>query len=337
MEVKSDNEIQEGEPFLNQPINSENINNNLISKEKERKVLIICLSTAIVIIIIGAILSINAANNNNNIKNDLSNALILKYYNSDIKEYKLFDSSNNNVFDYIQSIKIDNKRINYLEKDKYKFPNIGEHSVIIKFHKNITSLNMLFKNCDSLTNVDFSYFNSENIMNLSELFSGCSSLTSINFTNFDTSNVYNMSYMFFNCSKLNRLDLHSFNMTNTKDTSGMFKDCKNLEFLNISNYDTTTELLYMNSMFYNCVRLTSLDLKNFNTINVINMSYLFYNCKSLMYLDISKFYYNITNGYNNMFTNIAYKGQIIYSSNKFLIPLKEFEDWEKKDLAFIDY
>ena len=38
-------------------------------------------------------------------------------------------------------------------------------------------------------------------------------------------------------------------------------------------------------MFYNCSSLTYLNLSNFNTNNVNNMSYMFYNCSSLTSLN----------------------------------------------------
>lgn len=43
------------------------------------------------------------------------------------------------------------------------------------------------------------------------------------------------------------------------------------------------------NMFYNCVNLTTLDLSNFNTINVTDMSYMFYFCQKLTFLDLSNF------------------------------------------------
>ena len=42
-------------------------------------------------------------------------------------------------------------------------------------------------------------------------------------------------------------------------------------------------------MFYDCKSLKSLDISNFNTQNVNNMSGMFYNCKSLTSLDVSNF------------------------------------------------
>ena len=42
-------------------------------------------------------------------------------------------------------------------------------------------------------------------------------------------------------------------------------------------------------MFYNCNKLTKLDISNFNTNNVTNLSHLFYNCYSLISIDLSNF------------------------------------------------
>ena len=101
------------------------------------------------------------------------------------------------------------KKIKYIEK--YKFPKIGEYIVEIKLNAEISSLNQLFKNYDSLINEDFWYFNSENINNFAELFSSCISLISVSFTNFDISNVKNMSYKFYNYNKLKNIAINIFN------------------------------------------------------------------------------------------------------------------------------
>ena len=49
-------------------------------------------------------------------------------------------------------------------------------------------------------------------------------------------------------------------------------------------------------MFYNCNSLKTLDLLNFNTQNVTNMSKMFYECKSLEAINLSNFNtQNVTN------------------------------------------
>ena len=40
-------------------------------------------------------------------------------------------------------------------------------------------------------------------------------------------------------------------------------------------------------MFYDCKTISSIDLSNFNTQNVINMKSMFYGCKSLSSIDLS--------------------------------------------------
>ena len=48
----------------------------------------------------------------------------------------------------------------------------------------------------------------------------------------------------------------------------------------------------MSCMFYNCSSLEELNLSNFNTNNVSNMSYMFWRCKSLKELNLSNFNIN---------------------------------------------
>ena len=50
--------------------------------------------------------------------------------------------------------------------------------------------------------------------------------------------------------------------------------------LNLSNFNTQN-VINMSYMFYNCNSLTKLDLSNFNAQNVINMSFIFADCYSL--------------------------------------------------------
>ena len=45
----------------------------------------------------------------------------------------------------------------------------------------------------------------------------------------------------------------------------------------------------MYGMFSECINLVNLDLSNFNTNNVINMSVMFNACESLKYLNLSNF------------------------------------------------
>ena len=103
-----------------------------------------------------------------------------------------------------------------------------------------------------------------------------SDLATLNLSNFDTSKVTNMHAMFYGMTKLAALDLSNFNTSQVQDMSSMFSGVFNLiTTLNLSSFDTS-KVRYMTSMFSGMPNLTTLDISNFNTSQVINMSYMLY-------------------------------------------------------------
>jgi surface protein len=68
----------------------------------------------------------------------------------------------------------------------------------------------------------------------------------------------------------------------------MFQMCSNLTSLDLSNFDTSN-VISMSAMFNGCRNLTSLDLSSFDTSNVDSMSSMFSGCSSLTSLDLSNF------------------------------------------------
>ena len=47
----------------------------------------------------------------------------------------------------------------------------------------------MFSECESLSYINLSKFNTQNVTNMSSMFSGCKSLTKIDLSNFNTQNV----------------------------------------------------------------------------------------------------------------------------------------------------
>ena len=62
----------------------------------------------------------------------------------------------------------------------------------------------MFYNCNSLTNLNLSNFNTQNVTNMSGMFSNCKSLTNLNLSNFNTQNVTDMRDMFWKCNSLKK-------------------------------------------------------------------------------------------------------------------------------------
>ena len=99
-------------------------------------------------------------------------------------------------------------------------------------------------------------------------------LENIYLVNIDTSNVIDMSYMFQDLQKVTTLDLSAFDTTQVTNFAWMFGNARGLRELNISTF-RTPNALNMQSMFRETL-ITELDLSNFDTRKVTNLSYSIY-------------------------------------------------------------
>ena len=140
----------------------------------------------------------------------------------------------------------------------YTFNKIGEHEIIyvVDSAQTLTSCDNMFRNCNGLTSLDLSNFDTSNVTSMNWMFYNCNYLTSLDLSNFDTSNVTTMSYMFYKYSGLTSLDLSSFDTSNVTRMDGMFQYCS-LTSLDLNSFNTS-KVNDMNQMFYDCINLTSI-------------------------------------------------------------------------------
>lgn len=72
----------------------------------------------------------------------------------------------------------------------------------------------------------------------------------------------------------------------------MFQGCNFLESIDLSNFDTSkvTDMTYMfDNTFFNVLAPASINFSNFDTSKVTNMDYMFVHCRGLTTLDLSSF------------------------------------------------
>ena len=145
------------------------------------------------------------------------------------------------------------------------------------------------------------------------MFEDCQELSSLDLSKFNTKEVKYMRSMFYGCQKLSSLDLSKFNTEKVTDMRDMFWGCSALTSLDLSNFNTE-KVESMMGMFFSCSALTSLDLSNFNTERVESMSSMFSGCSTLQTIFASdKFFTDQVFGGSDMFldcTNL--KGFIDY-------------------------
>ena len=77
-------------------------------------------------------------------------------------------------------------------------------------------------------------------------------------------------------------------MKNVTSFQDMFGGCRSLISLNLDNFDSS-QVTDMSLMFYDCSSLATLDLSNLDTGSVRNMDQMFGGCQTLGELDLSSF------------------------------------------------
>ena len=114
--------------------------------------------------------------------------------------------------------------------------------------------------------------------------------------------------------RLTRISFDNVDTSNVTDMNSMFYGCSSLISLDLSGFNTSN-VTNMSCMFGNCSNLTSLDLSGFSTSNVTNMLMMFDCCSNLTQLDLSSFDTgNVTNVTQLFFRCI--KINVIYVGNK---------------------
>ena len=86
-------------------------------------------------------------------------------------------------------------------------------------------------------------------------------------------------------------------------TCDWFYGMTNLQSITGMEYLNTSEVIYMNWMFMECSKLTSLDVSHFNTSNVTDMNQMFCHCTGLTNLDLSNFNTSKVTDMGAMFRN----------------------------------
>ncbi len=178
---------------------------------------------------------------------------------------------------------------------------------------NATNQTLTFKkiSSDNLGNLDLNNIviaNNEPTVKNQCIRLGINNNTTIKSVVFDKSfNTYALTSLkgfFSGCSNLETISgLDYLNTKNVTDMSYMFYDCIKLPSLDLSNFNTA-KVTSMYSMFSGCNNLSSLILSNFNTANVTDMANMFDDCNKLSSLTLSESFntVNVTN-MTEMFKN----------------------------------
>ena len=92
--------------------------------------------------------------------------------------------------------------------------------------------------------------------------------------------------------------------SNIESCENMFKGLDNIIEINLEEFDSS-KVVNMSSMFNQCINLKKINFGNINTSLVQDMSYLFYNCYKLISIDLSSFDTSSVTNMGMMFNNCS--------------------------------
>ena len=227
--------------------------------------------------------------------NELDIDIKLFNLNSPNKEKELFKK---------MELYLDSEKIPF--NNKHQFTTVGKHILTIKIKQNLNynDIEYLFKDCIELIKIDLTNFETNEITSFKGLFQGCVNLKEIKgLNNIKTSQIVNLENMFHNCENIEYLDLSNFDTRNVYYFNSMFKFCsklkeiKGLYKLNAFKASETVD------MFFACKSLASIDISNFNSQNLVNISSMFAYCSNLKEIKgLNNFKSNIIENLNYLFS-----------------------------------
>jgi surface protein len=176
---------------------------------------------------------------------------------------------------------------------------------------NIADMSAMFYYCTSLRTLNLSGWNTNKCTNMQWMFCRAWFMDEIiGIKELDVSNVTNMNSMFFYVGAYN-LDLSGWNTGKVTDMRWMFADAWRLQTLNVTGWDTSkvtdmytmfgryeygspqlttvtgmntwdvSKVTNMYQLFWECYKLTNLDLSGWKLTSCTNMSWAFCDCEAL--------------------------------------------------------
>lgn len=171
-------------------------------------------------------------------KNNTVYAVLLKAIIYDLKGYY------EKITNYRAITKLPEENMDYIKK---ALPNVND-------------CNHMLYNCEALTSIDTTGWDTSNVTNMSFMFGTCESLTNLNVSNWDTNKVTDMSYMFMHCTSLTTIDISNWDTSRVINMRWMFWVCSELTTIKgVIDMKSCTDCSYM---FVNCNKLTGVKIKN---------------------------------------------------------------------------
>ena len=132
---------------------------------------------------------------------------------------------NNKFKIYLYQVYINDINMETIET-YYNYTEVN-NTVKLIFKSKIKNCDQMFFNCNNITEIDFTNFDSSEITKLSQTFKNCHQLISINLSNWDVSKVTDINGLFHNCYSITSIELPNFKNSNITAMQNTFLKCQN--------------------------------------------------------------------------------------------------------------
>ncbi len=121
-----------------------------------------------------------------------------------------------------------------------------------------TGMSFMFNDCNALTAIDLSGFDTSNVIDMKRMFGGTKALREIDVSTFDTSKVRSMYWMFRYVQTAKEIDIRNFDTSNVENMLGMFISANTVEVVLLGENFNTSRVKNMTSMFNGMTKLTTI-------------------------------------------------------------------------------
>ena len=173
----------------------------------------------------------------------------------------------------------------------------------------VSTIQHIFRNTPSLTNLDVSHFDTSFVSNFNGTFQNTGAATILGLEEWDVSSATNVSQMFFGARNLEWIDTTDWSwdaLVGVAATSGfnqMFEQTDSLrEIIGIETWDVS-QVRSFNSMFRDALSIENLDLSAWDVGNVWTMANAFNGARSLQSVDTTGWDTENVTHMNGMFAN----------------------------------
>ena len=157
----------------------------------------------------------------------------------------------------------------------------------------------MFQNCRVLPNLDQVDASFNKLAYATSLYNNCRIMRTIQ--NIDSDCLYNIDSMFNECYVMENIDLSDSNMDYVTLASSMFSNCQKLLSVTFPDNIDTSRWVFLNSLFYNCYILPSVDTGTWNLENAREAASIFQSCRAIEHIDLKNAHFEKTRTSGSLF------------------------------------